>query len=64
MSAIKAAYEDVMGKQIPSVPSILAWLVLKLSAGARNVCVCVRSSDSVTYADCGTGSNKSSEATM
>ncbi|KAL6892417.1 hypothetical protein HDV57DRAFT_180070 [Trichoderma longibrachiatum] len=37
MSAIKAAYEDVMGKQIPSVPSILAWLVLKLSAGARNV---------------------------
>ncbi|KAL7808145.1 NAD(P)-binding protein [Trichoderma gracile] len=37
MSEIKAAYEDVMGKQMPSVPSILAWLVVKLSAGARNV---------------------------
>ncbi|OTA07694.1 hypothetical protein A9Z42_0086060 [Trichoderma parareesei] len=37
MSEIRAAYQDVMGKQMPSVPSILAWLVLKLSAGARNV---------------------------
>ncbi|PTB68582.1 NAD(P)-binding protein [Trichoderma citrinoviride] len=37
MTEIKAAYKEVMGKQMPSVPSILAWLILKLSAGARNV---------------------------
>ncbi|KAL6864018.1 NAD(P)-binding protein [Trichoderma novae-zelandiae] len=37
MAEIKAAYEDVMGKQMPSVPALFAWLILKLSAGAQNV---------------------------
>ena len=64
MTEIKAAYKDVMGKQMPSVPSVLAWLILKLSAGARNVWVCARSSDQVTCADLDVGSWKSREITM
>lgn len=63
MTEIEAAYKDVMGKQMPSVPSILAWLVLKLSAGARNVWVCVRSLDQLVCADCDIGSKKSREIT-
>ncbi|UKZ75111.1 hypothetical protein TrVFT333_002783 [Trichoderma virens FT-333] len=37
MSEIKAAYADVIGKQMPSVPTIFAWLILKLSSGAQHV---------------------------
>ncbi|KAL7795966.1 hypothetical protein V8C37DRAFT_16835 [Trichoderma ceciliae] len=37
MDAIKATYKDVMGKQMPSVPAVFAWLILKLSAGAQHV---------------------------
>lgn len=37
MSEIKAAHKDVTGKQMPTVPKVFAWLILKLSAGAQHV---------------------------
>ncbi|QYS97510.1 NmrA domain-containing protein [Trichoderma simmonsii] len=37
MNEIKSAYKDVVAKQMPSVPSIFAWLILKLSSGAQHV---------------------------
>ncbi|KAK1255370.1 hypothetical protein MKX08_009365 [Trichoderma sp. CBMAI-0020] len=37
MDEIKKAYKEVMGKTMPSVPAILAWLALKLSAGVQHV---------------------------
>lgn len=37
MNEIKSAYKDVLGKQMPSVPAIFAWLILKLSSGAQHV---------------------------
>ncbi|KAL7949485.1 hypothetical protein V8C42DRAFT_311034 [Trichoderma barbatum] len=37
MSEIKASYKDTLGKPMPSVPAIFAWLILKLSSGAQNV---------------------------
>ncbi|KAM0249500.1 hypothetical protein ACHAQJ_009048 [Trichoderma viride] len=37
MNEIKTTYKDIVGKQMPSVPAVLAWLILKLSAGAQHV---------------------------
>lgn len=37
MDEIKNTYKEVMGKAMPSVPAILAWLALKLSAGVQHV---------------------------
>lgn len=37
MDEVKKAYKEVMGKNMPSFPAILAWLALKLSAGVQHV---------------------------
>jgi hypothetical protein len=37
MDEIKTAYKGIIGKQMPSVPAVLAWLILKLSTGAQHV---------------------------
>ncbi|KAL7926139.1 hypothetical protein ACQKWADRAFT_281865 [Trichoderma austrokoningii] len=37
MAQVKEAYKDAMGKTMPSVPAILAWLALKLSSGVQHV---------------------------
>lgn len=37
MDEVKKAYKEVMGKNMPAFPAILAWLALKLSVGVQHV---------------------------
>lgn len=37
MDEVKKTYKEVMGKQMPAFPAILAWLALKLSGGVQHV---------------------------
>ncbi|KAH8121382.1 NAD(P)-binding protein [Trichoderma asperelloides] len=37
MDEVKKSYKEVMGKNMPAFPAILAWLALKLSVGVQHV---------------------------